>query len=180
MAVTRSRRPDSRPRSVAIGSQRSTAIDARGAGGRRPGRHEHTFDLGEKTNGRSYHLQVGGGWLSPELALDSPRVVKSPSFLQELGGAPGSWWIRVVRWRFVRVLREGRLRGVTGRRIGLCGSGVRCWRCGKFIAPGSPWDLGHHDHDRSIYMGAEHRKCNRGTSARRAAVRRVRRWSRAW
>ena len=28
-----------------------------------------------------------------------------------------------------------------------------CARCGELIAPGTPWDLGHDDHDRSRYTG---------------------------
>lgn len=53
---------------------------------------------------------------------------------------------------------------------------VACWRCGRLIVPGSPWDLGHDDGDRSVYRGPEHMKCNRGSAARRgAAVRHARR-----
>jgi hypothetical protein len=44
--------------------------------------------------------------------------------------------------------------------------GVRCWRCGEYIRPGEPWDLGHVDGDKTRYAGPEHRACNR-TAPRR-------------
>jgi hypothetical protein len=58
-----------------------------------------------------------------------------------------------------------------------------CARCGKWISPGSPWDLGHDDKDRTKYKGPEHRKCNRGAPgiARGQAANTVpRRQSRVW
>ena len=45
--------------------------------------------------------------------------------------------------------------------------GVTCWRCLTPIDPDQPWDLGHDDHDRTIYRGPECLRCNRATAARR-------------
>jgi hypothetical protein len=42
-----------------------------------------------------------------------------------------------------------------------------CARCGRWIAPGTPWDLDHRDDDRSQYLGPSHSRCNRQTSGRR-------------
>jgi hypothetical protein len=52
---------------------------------------------------------------------------------------------------------------------------VWCVRCGEWIAPGTPWDMGHSDVDRSQYTGPEHRKCNRAAAARKANELRRRR-----
>jgi hypothetical protein len=48
-----------------------------------------------------------------------------------------------------------------------------CARCGRPIAVGEPWDLGHDDRDRGLYVGPEHRACNRAAGPR---LRRSRRW----
>jgi hypothetical protein len=64
-----------------------------------------------------------------------------------------------------------RIRQSWAMRVSL--GGVNCSRCGRPILPGSLWDLGHDDHDRSIYTGPEHRRCNRATS-------KPKRYSRRW
>lgn len=45
------------------------------------------------------------------------------------------------------------------------GEPVACWRCGERIDPGSTFDLGHDDSDRSVTRGPEHVACNRATNS---------------
>ena len=43
-----------------------------------------------------------------------------------------------------------------------------CWRCGKWLPPGSKWHTGHSD-DRTTVMGGECVSCNLGTAASKGA-----------
>ncbi|AYR00965.1 HNH endonuclease [Arthrobacter phage Hestia] len=46
---------------------------------------------------------------------------------------------------------------------------VDCWRCGHLIQPGTAWDLGHDDSDRTKYRGPEHaNQCNRAAAGKSA------------
>jgi hypothetical protein len=69
--------------------------------------------------------------------------------------------------------RHKQLRREIGRQV--AAGGVACARCGREIYPFEPWDLGHHDFDRSVYTGPEHRRCNRATArhGRRRKPRRL-------
>lgn len=74
-------------------------------------------------------------------------------------------------------VRHQQLRKRYGR---LVKAGVAfCARCGKPIAPGEPWDLGHVDGVRDQWWGPEHARCNRATAGRRRRERN-RPTSRVW
>lgn len=46
---------------------------------------------------------------------------------------------------------------------------VCCWRCGRLIVPGTAWDMGHDDDDRSLPALPEHAyRCNRAAAGRKA------------
>jgi len=49
---------------------------------------------------------------------------------------------------------------------------VNCWRCGQWLDPAQPWDLGHDDQDRTKYRGPECIACNRGAGARASNAKR--------
>jgi hypothetical protein len=49
---------------------------------------------------------------------------------------------------------------------------VNCWRCGRWIAPRSRWELGHSE-DRTRWMGPECFECNRGARRGRPLRKRV-------
>lgn len=69
------------------------------------------------------------------------------------------YWHRKERAKWVPVVQAGR---------------AYCWRCGYWLNPTQPWDLGHDDNDRSIYRGPECVPCNRATAGRRR--KRATRW----
>jgi len=47
-----------------------------------------------------------------------------------------------------------------------------CWRCGRYLPPGSKAHAGHDDHDRTVYRGAECVRCNLSAAARKGAAKR--------
>ena len=48
----------------------------------------------------------------------------------------------------------------------VAGGLATCARCGEIIEPGTAWDLGHDDLDRSRWTGPEHASCNRAAPNR--------------
>lgn len=47
---------------------------------------------------------------------------------------------------------------------------AHCWRCGQWLDPAEPWDLGHDPADRTIYRGPECIPCNRATNTQSKAA----------
>lgn len=59
------------------------------------------------------------------------------------------------------------------RRAWRLGSEVRCWRCGRVLEPGAPFDVGHLDADGGparSNLAPECRPCNRRDGGRRGAA----------
>jgi hypothetical protein len=50
--------------------------------------------------------------------------------------------------------------------------GSTCWRCGRPILEGQPWDLGHDDDNPALYRGPEHARCSRRAGAVKGNQRR--------
>jgi hypothetical protein len=46
-----------------------------------------------------------------------------------------------------------------------------CAKCGQWISPSEPWDLGHSPFDRGKYLGPMHQRCNRDTRFERSLRR---------
>ncbi len=44
-----------------------------------------------------------------------------------------------------------------------------CWRCSRWLPPGTPMHAGHDDHDRTVYRGPECPGCNLKAAARKGA-----------
>ena len=55
-----------------------------------------------------------------------------------------------------------------------------CARCGERILQGEPWDLGHDDYDRRLYLGPEHRRCNRSAAGKKSVELQRCKTSREW
>ena len=55
-----------------------------------------------------------------------------------------------------------------------------CARCCERILQGEPWDLGHDDYDRRLYLGPEHRGCNRSAAGKKSAELQRCKTSRVW
>ncbi|WP_309105028.1 hypothetical protein [Microbacterium sp.] len=70
-------------------------------------------------------------------------------------------------------LRNARLVRAQVRRAWRLGDEVRCWRCGRMLEPGAPFDVGHldpHGGPARSNLAPECVRCNRGEGGRRGAA----------
>jgi hypothetical protein len=70
-------------------------------------------------------------------------------------------------------LRSARIVRAQVRRAWKLGSEVRCWRCGRVLDPGAPFDVGHLDADGGparSNLAPECRRCNRRDGGRLGAA----------
>jgi len=73
-----------------------------------------------------------------------------------------------------------RIRAAWARRIA-AGEPVACARCGRWIAPGTPWHLDHDDRNPGQYLGPSHARCNVQTWNRLSEAQKARSsFSRGW
>lgn len=87
-----------------------------------------------------------------------PQPGRCPTHARARDRARGTRQERGYDSAHLKLRREWEPRVATGT--------VKCWRCGRLIPAGVPWDLGHDDTDRTAYRGPEHQHCNRATNGR--------------
>lgn len=78
---------------------------------------------------------------------------------------PGSGWHRkadtAAERQRVAQYRSPQHRAAVAAVKALVATGTaHCWRCKRYLPPGSPVHAGHDDHDRTIYRGPECPPCN--------------------
>lgn len=60
-----------------------------------------------------------------------------------------------------------RTRAALGRMV--AAGNASCWRCSRYLPPGSKWHTGHDDYDRAVIRGAECAACNLSKAASKGA-----------
>lgn len=107
--------------------------------------------------------------LTPPVSVSPPDVEKSTRRKPNTSKRGYGTAHQQLRKRWAELVAGGGVR---------CARGAECKRAvnglGGLIHPTEPWDLGHHDQDRRVYTGPEHRGCNRATAGRR--VKHSRSW----
>lgn len=143
-------------RSLQQPHERSTTRHTRRS--RRPGRTTRT------TTTRPQHRQgvrlVMRVCSTPECHEIIPVPGKCPAHKRATEYARGTRQQRGYDANHDQLRAQWEPRVATGR--------VRCARCHRPIQPATPWDLGHHDTDRTRYTGPEHATCNRSAGGRAA------------